>query len=239
MAYHLAYVPFALHSAERLLCNLEATAREIHRWLRVPCRKLVVICLGFDQDQLRPLDLPRQPFSLVLGRHDHHKNLLRVLQAFARLDSPKLLLKLVGPPNPRRTPELKRLAVELGIAHQCEWIPWVTNETRLTLLNTSIGDTQPLGGLWPALEAMACGTPSLLARPVICPKLWARLGGWWIPPTRFPLPRRWLPSRRIMAFSAKPASLAQAGLPNSAGKPQRGRWKPCWKSLPEGGLVAP
>ncbi|MXW40464.1 MAG: glycosyltransferase family 4 protein [Synechococcus sp. SB0668_bin_15] len=161
LAYHLAYVPFVLHSAERVLCNSEATAREIHHWLRVPRRKLVVIRLGFNQDQLRPLDLPRQPFFLVLGRHDHHKNLPRVLQAFARLGSPELRLKLVGPPNPRRTPKLKQLAVELGIAHQCEWISWVTDEERLTLLNTTQALVIP--SLWegfglPALEAMACGT---------------------------------------------------------------------------------
>ena len=104
----MAYVPFVLQ-AERVLCNWEATAQEIHPWLRVPRRKLIVIHLGFDQEKLRPLDLPRQPFFLVLGRHDHHKNLPRLLRAFARLGSPELCLKLVGPPNPRRTPKLRNL----------------------------------------------------------------------------------------------------------------------------------
>ena len=174
LAYHLAYVPFVLHQAERVLCNSEATAREIHHWLRVPRHKLVVIRLGFDQDQLRPLDLPRQPFFLVLGRHDHHKNLPRVLRAFARLGSPDLRLKLVGPPHPRRTPKLKRLAAELGIAHQCEWISWVNNKERLRLLNTTYALVMP--SLWegfglPALEAMACGTTVVAGRAGALPEV--------------------------------------------------------------------
>ena len=174
LAYHLAYVPFVLHQAERVLCNSEATAREIHHWLRVSFRKLVVIRLGFDQDQLRPLDLPRRPFFLVLGRHHHHKNLPRVLQAFARLSSPELRLKLVGPPNPRHTPKLKRLAVELGIAHRCQWISWVTDEERLTLLNTTQALVLP--SLWegfglPALEAMACGTTVVAGRAGALPEV--------------------------------------------------------------------
>ena len=161
LAYHLAYVPFVLHQAERVLCNSEATARDIHHWLRVPRRKLITIPLGFDHTQLRPLDLPRQPFFLVLGRHDYHKNLPRILRAFAHLRDPDVRLKLVGPPNPRLTPRLKRLAAELDIAHQCEWISWVDSKERLFLINTTQGLVMP--SLWegfglPALEAMACGT---------------------------------------------------------------------------------
>jgi len=179
LAYHLAYVPFVLHQAERVLCNSEATAREIHHWLRIPRRKLAVIRLGFDQDQLRPLDLPRQPFFLVLGRHDHHKNLPRVLRAFARLGSPELCLKLIGPPNPRRTPKLKRLAVELGIAHQCQWVSWVTDEERLLLLNTAQALIMP--SLWegfglPALEAMACGTPVIAGKAGALPEVVGSVG---------------------------------------------------------------
>ena len=174
LAYHLAYVPFVLHQAEQVLCNSDATAREIHHWLRVPRRKLVTIRLGFDQGQLRPLNLARQPFFLVLGRHDHHKNLPRVLRAFAHLGHPDLLLKLVGPSNRHLTPRLKHLATELGIARQCQWISWVNNEERLQLINTTQALVMP--SLWegfglPALEAMACGTPVIAGRAGALPEV--------------------------------------------------------------------
>ena len=179
LAYHLAYVPFVLHQAERVLCNSTATAREIHHWLRVPRRKLITIRLGFDQEQLRPLDLPRQPFFLVLGRHDHHKNLPRILRAFAHLRDPDLHLKLVGPPHPRRTPRLKRLAAELDIAHQCEWISWVDSKERLLLINTTQALVMP--SLWegfglPALEAMACGTPVVAGKAGALPEVVGSVG---------------------------------------------------------------
>ena len=174
LAYHLAYVPLVLHQAERVLCNSEATAREVHRWLRVPQRKLVVVRLGFDPGQLRPLHLPRQPFFLVLGRHDYHKNLPRLLKAFAQLANPDPTLKLVGSFHGRLTAKLRRLAAELGIARQCQWIPWVGNAERRLLLNTTQALVMP--SLWegfglPALEAMACGTPVIAGRAGALPEV--------------------------------------------------------------------
>ncbi|WP_025782584.1 glycosyltransferase family 4 protein [Candidatus Synechococcus spongiarum] len=175
LAYHLTYVPLVLHQAERVLCNSEATAREIHGRLRVPRHKLTVIRLGFDPGQLRPLDQPRQPFFLVLGRHDYNKNIFGVLRAFAHLGHPDLTLKLVGSPHRLLTPKLKRLAAELGIARQCQWISWVTDEERLILLNTAQALVMP--SLWegfglPALEAIACGAPVIAgtagALPIDC-----------------------------------------------------------------------
>ncbi|MYA90340.1 MAG: glycosyltransferase family 4 protein [Synechococcus sp. SB0663_bin_10] len=174
LAYHLTYVPLVLHQAERVLCNSEATAREIHHWLRIPHRKLVVIRLGFAPGQLRPLPQPRQPFFLVLGRHDHNKNLPGALRAFAHLNRPDLTLKLVGSPHRLLTPKLKRLAIALGIAHRCQWTSWVRDEERLLLLNTAQALVMP--SLWegfglPALEAMACGAPVIAGKAGALPEV--------------------------------------------------------------------
>ncbi|MFS6826523.1 glycosyltransferase family 4 protein [Cyanobium sp. ATX-6F1] len=167
LAYHLAYVPLVLHRALRVLCNSEATAREVHGRLGVPLRRLVPIRLGFNPGQLRPLGLERQPFFLVLGRHDPHKNLERVLRAFAALADREHRLTLVGPHDRRYTPKLQRLALELGIAGRCDWLPWVSDQERLQLLNRC--RALVLVSLWegfglPALEAMACGAPVIAAR---------------------------------------------------------------------------
>jgi glycosyltransferase involved in cell wall biosynthesis len=176
LAYHLAYVPLVLHRAVRVLCNSEATAGEVHRRLGVPARRLVPIRLGFDPGHLRPLGLERQPFYLVLGRHDPHKNLERVLRAFAAVPDPgrELRLKLVGPQDRRYTPRLRALATELGIAARCDWIPWVSDAERLELLNRCIGLV--MASLWegfglPALEAMACGAPVIAARAGALPEV--------------------------------------------------------------------
>lgn len=181
LAYHLAYVPLVLHRAVRVLCNSEATAREVHGRLGVPSRRLVPIRLGFDPGLLRPLGLAREPFFLVLGRHDPHKNLARLLRAFAAVPDPdrQLRLKLVGPQDPRYTPRLQALAAELGIGHRCDWIAWVSDQERLELLNRC--RALVLVSLWegfglPALEGLACGAPVIAARAGAMPEVVGEAG---------------------------------------------------------------
>jgi glycosyltransferase involved in cell wall biosynthesis len=179
LAYHLLYVPLVLHRAAAVLCNSEATAREVHGRLRIPSRRLVVIPLGFHPRLLRPLGLERQPFLLVLGRHDPHKNLHRLLQAFAMLPDRDLGLTFVGPHDRRYTPALQRHAAELGLAGRCRWIAWVSDEERLELLNRCTALVMP--SLWegfglPALEAMACGTPVVAARAGALPEVVGEAG---------------------------------------------------------------
>ncbi len=180
LAYHLAYVPLVLHRAVRVLCNSEATAREVHGRLGVPVRHLEVIRLGFNPGHLRPLEQQREPFLLVLGRHDPHKNLMRVLKAFALACSNQhsatrdLELRLVGPHDRRYTPRLQAFAAELGIAGRCRWIPWVSDEERLQLLNRC--QALVITSLWegfglPALEAMACGTTLIAANAGALPEV--------------------------------------------------------------------
>ena len=78
LAYYIAYVPLVIKQADLVLCNSEATAREIHRRLNVPTNKLITIKLCFDRNNLSPKMLPRENFFLVLGLHNHHKNLLKL-----------------------------------------------------------------------------------------------------------------------------------------------------------------
>jgi glycosyltransferase involved in cell wall biosynthesis len=176
LAYHLAYVPLVLHRAVRVLCNSEATAREVRDRLGVPTRRLVPIRLGFDPGLLRPLGRRREPFFLALGRHDPHKNLARLLQAFAAMRDPggETRLLLVGPHDARTTPRLQALATQLGIARRCSWIPWVSDTERLELLNRC--RALVMVSLWegfglPALEAMACGAPVIAARAGALPEV--------------------------------------------------------------------
>lgn len=180
LAYHLAYVPQVLHRALRVLCNSESTADEVHSRLGVPLRQLEVIRLGFNPGSLKPLGIKREPFLLVLGRHDPHKNLGRALKAFAQVVSKQssntqdLELRLVGPHDKRYTPKLQELAVQLRISERCRWIPWVSDTERLQLLNRC--QALMIVSLWegfglPALEALACGAPVIAAHAGALPEV--------------------------------------------------------------------
>ncbi len=174
MAYHLTYVPFVLHSSLRILCNSEATAREIHNNLGINRKKLIKIPLGFDSSKLNPLNIARENFFLVLGRHDPHKNIQRVLRSFASFNNKDFELYIVGPWDDRYTPALKKLAMELGISAKCKWISWVTDEEKLQLLNRC--QALVIVSLWegfgiPALEAMACETPVIASNKGALPEV--------------------------------------------------------------------
>ncbi len=174
LLYHLSYVPVVLHTAKRILCNSEATAREVNGRLGVPISKLTTIPLGFNSDKLHPLDISRKPFFLVLGRHDPHKNIARVIQALSFLKDKEIELWMVGPQDDRYTPSLKQKAKELGLLKRCRWIPWVTDEEKLKLLNQC--QALIIASLWegfglPALEAMACNTPVISARAGALPEV--------------------------------------------------------------------
>ncbi len=174
LAYHLTYVPLVLNRAVRILCNSEATAREVHYRLGIPSRKLLEIPLGFDQGKLCPLRLQREPFFLVLGRHDPHKNLVRALYAFSLLRGNEFQLWFVGPQDRRYTPRLKHVAKTLGIENSCKWIPWVSDEEKNKLLNRCQALLIP--SLWegfglPALEAMACETPIIASSAGALPEV--------------------------------------------------------------------
>tara|TARA_Y100001968_G_C19390878_1_gene735517 strand:- start:632 stop:1702 length:1071 start_codon:yes stop_codon:yes gene_type:complete len=174
LAYHLAYVPLVLHNSERVLCNSEATAREIHEILHVPLKKIVTIPLGFNKSSIYPMKLKRKSFFLVLGRHDPHKNIARTLKAFAMIPNKEFHLFIVGPQDRRYTPRLKIIAEELGIESRCRWMAWVTDEKKLELLNTCFALVIP--SLWegfglPALEAMACDTPVIASNAGALPEV--------------------------------------------------------------------
>jgi len=161
LAYYGIYIPAVLYEAKLILCNSEATACELHNYLKVPLKKLVTIKLGFDSDKFYPKYLNREEFFLVLGRHNPHKNLKRVLKAFSLLNIKNYKMVFIGPFDQRYTPTLKHLAKELNIDDKCIWKDWVSDYERLMFLNKCRALIMP--SLWegfglPALEALACGT---------------------------------------------------------------------------------
>ncbi|MFY7695447.1 MAG: glycosyltransferase, partial [Cyanobium sp.] len=99
---------------------------------------------------------------------------LRVTNSQQGAKALALRLKLVGPHDGRYTPRLQSLAQELGIGHRCDWLPWVSDGERLTLLNRC--RALVMGSFWegfglPALEAMACETPVIAARAGALPEV--------------------------------------------------------------------
>ncbi len=160
--YSRYYVPQVLRQATHILSNSDATAQDVVNFFGIPAKKITSIPLAYNAAHFRVLDLPKGDYFLYLGRPDPHKNLHRVIDAFAMLPQQDCELWLAGTPDPTLTPRLQQHAQDIGIAERLKILDYVPYDELPTLLNRAIALVFP--SLWegfglPVLEAMACGTP--------------------------------------------------------------------------------
>ncbi|MBD2168735.1 glycosyltransferase family 4 protein [Calothrix membranacea FACHB-236] len=161
--YHRYYTPQVLKQAQHIICNSQATAKDIIDFYQIPSSKITPILLAYDRTHFRPLNLPTSNYFLYIGRQDTYKNVHRLISAFAALPNCKdYELWLVGSSDRRYTPTLQTQVAELGIADQVKFLDYVPYSELPTIINSAIALVFP--SLWegfglPVLEAMACGTP--------------------------------------------------------------------------------
>jgi glycosyltransferase involved in cell wall biosynthesis len=151
-----------------VLTNSQFTAAEIQRCTGLSADRITVIPLGYDALHFTPGDpqgpIPLRPYLLHVGQAYPHKNLRRLIQAFAQVAPayPELRLVLAGKPHPTETPQLQALAAELGLQQRVEFRAYVPYTELPDLYRGALAFVFP--SLWegfglPVLEAMACGTP--------------------------------------------------------------------------------
>jgi glycosyltransferase involved in cell wall biosynthesis len=166
--YFRSWVPPLLRAARHVLTNSQFTAAEIQRCTGLQAERITVIPLGYDALHFTPGDpqgpIPQQPYLLHVGQAYPHKNLRRLIQAFAQVAPayPELRLVLAGKPHPTETPQLQALAAELGLQQRVEFRAYVPYAELPDLYRGALAFVFP--SLWegfglPVLEAMACGTP--------------------------------------------------------------------------------
>jgi glycosyltransferase involved in cell wall biosynthesis len=161
--YNRFLVPRILENALHILCNSTATADDLTQLLKIPAGKITPILLAYDQQHFQWLDLPTDQYFLYLGRHAPHKNLSRLIAAFASVAQDQdSQLWLAGEPDRRYTPRLKAQIASLGLTSQVKFLDYIAYADLPRLINQAIALVFP--SLWegfglPVLEAMACGTP--------------------------------------------------------------------------------
>jgi glycosyltransferase involved in cell wall biosynthesis len=164
------YLPLVLQEAEHIICNSQATANDLVDFFGIPAHRITPILLAHDANNFRPLFLSDNggnypPYFIYVGRQDPHKNLARLIEAFATIINSNCLdyeLWIVGSPDRRYTPKLKAQIRGLGVEKQVKFLNYLPYEKLPVLLNQAIALVFP--SLWegfgfPVLEAMACGTP--------------------------------------------------------------------------------
>lgn len=164
--YHRYYIPQVLTQAQHIICNSTATAQDIIDFFQIPASKITPIPLAYDAERFRYYNnlgnYEGCPYFLYVGRHDPHKNLHRIIAAFAAMPNRDCELWLAGSPDKRYTPKLKTQVEELGISERVKFLDYVPYNQLPILLHQATALVFP--SLWegfglPVLEAMACGTP--------------------------------------------------------------------------------
>ncbi len=180
----------AVRRADRIVTVSDASRRDLMAWFHLRPDRLAVITEG-PADVFWPR--PAGPFSdAALGRHgiapgsryllyvgglSPHKNLPRLVTAFAQAGVAGVDLVLVGDLGDvfhTHVPELRALIERLGLGDRVRLTGFVPDEDLAFLYSRAEALVQPSlieGFGLPPVEAMACGTPVLYSRAGSLPEV--------------------------------------------------------------------
>ncbi|MBI1728384.1 MAG: glycosyltransferase family 4 protein [Candidatus Rokubacteria bacterium] len=172
--YFRHLVPRALRLSRRVIADSQSTRADVIRRFEIAPEKVTVVSPGYDPALYSPGDtgagasVGPDPYLLYVGNLLPHKNLPRLLDAFAILRR-RLQVRLVirGEGWPAYTRSLYEQVETLGLAESVIFLEYADEETLRDLYQRAACLVLPsLGegfGL-PVLEAMACGLPVITSR---------------------------------------------------------------------------
>jgi len=175
--YFRHVVPSVLNQAEHIICNSQATAKDIVDFYGVAAKKITPILLGYDAENFYPRTItsPACPYFLYLGRQDPYKNLQGLIAAFAPIaNCQDYKLAIAGSSDDRFTPILKQQAIELGISDRLIWLDYLDYQQLPVVISGAIALVFPTfweGFGLTVLEAMACGTPVITSNLASLPEV--------------------------------------------------------------------
>ncbi len=184
----------AIRSADGFVAISQATAADFQKLYGVPADRITVTPLAAD-----PVFRPQppevvaswrqrwrleKPYVLYVGSHHPHKNLRRLLEAWARLDAGETLLVIAGAGDHRHA-ELRRRVEALGLASRVRlFVDFPAAELPVLYGGATCFVFPSLyeGFGLPVLEAMACGTAVACSRTSSLPEV-AGDAAWFFDPT--------------------------------------------------------
>ncbi len=174
----------ALRAARHVIAVSEATRRDVLRYFHVPPDRVSVIPAAADpafcsrppaemEALRRRYSLP-ECFVLYVGSNKPHKNLTRLVEAWAQVAEHGIRnpLLIAGPWDPRY-PEPRRRAEQLGLEN-IRWLGPVPEADLPALYSAATLFVFPSlyeGFGLPVLEAMACGAPVVCSNTSSLPEV--------------------------------------------------------------------
>ncbi len=190
---HFRLTRHVLREAGRILAVSRFTKSEIEKLFAIPGRRIEVVYNAIDERFLRghatesehqvlaERYLVTYPFLLYAGRISPHKNLVRIIQAFAALKTelekqalyPDLKLIIIGDELSKH-PDLRRTVVRSGVQNDVRFMGFIPIEMLRVFYDAAKVFVFPSlyegFGLQP-LEAMAHGTPVVTSNSSSLPEV--------------------------------------------------------------------
>lgn len=172
-AYYERVIRPACHRAACVLTVSEYSRHEIAAWANFNEDRIVNVGNGVGLPFVSAGDkhTPGYSYLLYVGSRKPHKNLTRLLQAYADSGVQEdVLLLLSGPSHPDTLAESKRL----GITHCVRYLEVSDNDALARVYRGAAGFLFPSlyeGFGLPPLEAMACGIPVLTSNVCSLPEV--------------------------------------------------------------------
>jgi glycosyltransferase involved in cell wall biosynthesis len=178
LRYYNGHIRAAVRQAQHILADSQATKDDLCQRLHVPADKITVHMLGVDRafrplpvaqvDAVRArLDLPSSYF-LFVGTFEPRKNLSGLLDAYHTLCArcPDVVPLVIAGRRGWLYESIFQKVQELGLGKSVRWIENVSAADLPALYNGAAVLVLPSfyeGFGFPALEAMACGIPTVVS----------------------------------------------------------------------------